>query len=293
MKLIPCNTCGSSNFIFLFEKESSLKEKFLIQKCKKCGLVQVNPQPSFDEVKKYYSNEYFEKRTDRGYDNYYSEKVKTEIERVFKLNLNELSFFEWESSLPNDKNALDIGCAAGYFVNFLKNRGWNAKGIEIAIAPIQFAREKLKLEIIENDFLEWDKEVNEKFDFISLWASIEHLHHPKETLEKIAKHLKPNGRMIVSTCRYGILAISRGINWRFLNVPEHLYYYSYLGLKKNISNTGLIYLSSLSYGSGMTTKKNMSIVYKLLKKFFDWFVKITNQGDMMVFCFKKDQTYPK
>jgi 2-polyprenyl-3-methyl-5-hydroxy-6-metoxy-1,4-benzoquinol methylase len=290
MKLIPCNSCGSFNFEFLFEKESSLKEKFQIQKCRNCGLVQVNPQPSFEEVKKYYSDEYFEKRTDRGYDNYYSEKIKTEIERVFQLNLNELSFFEWESSLGKNKNALDIGCAAGYFVNFLKNRGWNSKGIEIASGPIQYAREKWKLEIIEKDFLEWDKEANEKFDLITLWASIEHLHHPSETLSKISKHLKPKGRMIVSTCRYGILAKMKGVHWRFMNVPEHLYYYSFSGLKKSISNTGLRYISSLSYGSGMTSKKNMSIVYRVFKKILDWLVKYTNQGDMMVFCFEKNQT---
>ena len=49
--------------------------------------------PTEAEVLKYYSNDYFTKRSDRGYDNYYSDKIRSEIERVFLLNLKYLNFF--------------------------------------------------------------------------------------------------------------------------------------------------------------------------------------------------------
>lgn len=287
MIAIPCNSCGESKFHFLFEKKSSKKEIFKIVKCKVCGLVQVNPQPSFEEVANYYSNEYFTKRTDRGYDNYYSDKVRSEIERVFRLNLEDLGFFEWDKTLSIPKRTIDIGCAAGYFVNYMKSQNWQSEGIEIADDPVRFARDVLQLNITKVDFLNWDTEVKERFQLITLWASIEHLHKPKETLAKIYQHLQPNGRMILSTCRYGLLARLKGIHWRYMNVPEHLYYYSLHGIIRECQKIGFTKISSITYGSGMTAKKNSSWFYRISKKFMDWFVKWTNQGDMMAIQFEK------
>jgi 2-polyprenyl-3-methyl-5-hydroxy-6-metoxy-1,4-benzoquinol methylase len=287
MKLIPCNNCDSIEYQCLFFKKSNLGEEFKLVQCKNCKLVFVNPQPSFEQVSKYYSDEYFTKRSDRGYDNYYSEKIRFEIERVFQLNLLDLEFFSWEKTLPSEKSTLDIGCAAGYFVAYMQSRSWEAKGIEIAEGPIRFGREVLKQSIIQNDFLDWDKSHSEKFTLITLWASIEHLHKPKETLEKIYTHLLPNGRMILSTCRYGILAKFNGLNWRFLNVPEHLFYYSRNTIVSQCESIGFKLVKQISYGSGMTSKKNGGVLFRLSKKFFDWFVKFTNQGDMIALVFEK------
>ncbi len=287
MNLINCNTCSSNSFREVLKKESSKAELFTVVMCNNCKLVQVNPQPSFQEVLKYYSNDYFYKRSDRGYDNYYSEKVKSEIERVFKLNLADLDFFSWEADLVDTKSTIDIGCAAGYFVNFMKSRGWNASGIEIAEGPASFGKEKLGLNIYQEDFLKWDVEISQKFDLITLWASIEHLHQPRETLEKIHKHLKPNGRMILSTCRYGLQAKVKGLNWRYLNVPEHLYYYSLSNLIELCNTIGFNKVKHITYGSGMTNKKDANLIFKISKFFMDKIVKWTDQGDMMAIHFSK------
>jgi 2-polyprenyl-3-methyl-5-hydroxy-6-metoxy-1,4-benzoquinol methylase len=293
MELVPCNSCGNDKFISLFEKQSSRKEVFSIVKCKKCRLVQVNPQPTFEEVLKYYSDDYFTKRTDRGYDNYYSDSVRSEIERVFKLNLEDLKFFEWESKQSQPRRSLDIGCAAGYFVNYMKSRDWDSYGIEIAEGPANFAIEKLGLQIFKEDFLEWDKSITQKFDLITLWASIEHLHKPRETLEKIFDHLKEDGRLLISTCRYGVLAKWNGLNWRYLNVPEHLYYYSLHNLIQITEKTGFRYIKHITYGSGMTAKKDASLIFRVKKKLMDNLVKFFDQGDMMAIHFRKPSRQSK
>ncbi len=286
MKLIPCNSCGSNDFNFLYSKSSHLNEFFEIVKCKSCNLVQVNPQPSFEEVAKYYTNDYFTKRTDRGYDNYYSSEIRKEIERVFQLNLSDLNFFKWEKTLKI-KKTLDIGSAAGYFVAYMKYKNWDSYGIEISDEPVKFSVETLKQIVFKEDFLKWDIEQKNKFQLITLWASIEHLHHPKETLRKIYSHLEPNGRVIISTCRYGFLARLRGIKWRFLNVPEHLYYYSKKNLVSLCEELGYKVIQQISYGSGLTAKKNANFIYKLTKLFCDRLVKFTNQGDMIAIMLEK------
>ncbi|PJZ77120.1 class I SAM-dependent methyltransferase [Leptospira neocaledonica] len=285
MQSIPCNTCSNSKFTPLFSKASPKGEIFQIVECDNCKLVQVNPQPSLEEVSKYYEDSYFTQRTDRGYDNYYSEETKKEIARVFNLNLKDLGFFDWERLLGSEKSALDVGCAAGYFLDYLKSRNWKTKGLDIASGPVRFAKESLGLDVEQKDFLTWDLEGTEKFDLVTLWASIEHLHHPKETLQKILKHLKPGGRMILSTCRYGVLAKYLGPKWRYLNVPEHLYYYSLSGIISLGNELGYIPLGHISYGSGLTAKKGSGIFYKTSKKVADWAVKKFDQGDMMAVCF--------
>lgn len=287
MEFLTCNLCGGEEFHLLYEKPSRYGEIFFIQRCKSCGLVQVNPQPSFEETLKYYSEEYFTQRSERGYDNYYSAELRGEIERVFQLNLSDLNFFEWEKSLGLVRTTLDIGCAAGYFVNYMQARGWQATGIEIAEGPARYAKERLGLNIIQADFLNWDTTAKEKFHLITLWASLEHLHKPKQTLEKIYFHLFSGGHLILSTCRYGLLAKFMGLNWRYLNVPEHLYYYSLPLLCKQLENLGFQYVKHITYGSGMTMKKQAGKIFKFTKQILDRAVKFFDQGDMMAVHFLK------
>lgn len=286
MEFVPCNNCNQKEFRPVLEKASAKGDKFQVQKCKNCGLLQTNPRPTFSEILEYYSSEYFHKRTERGYDNYYSSEVRAQIERVLLLNLNDLKFFDYEKTL-SDKKVLDIGCAYGYFLNLLKGRGWDTLGIDIAGEPVQLARERLSLNVIQDNFLEWDKKIQNKFHLITLWASLEHLHYPKETLQKIYKHLHPNGRIILSTCRYGILAKLQGANWRYMNVPEHLYFYTLKQLKEQLEKIGFQFVAQITYGSGLTTKKNASFFYNISKKILDSLVKVLGQGDMMALHFKK------
>jgi len=292
VKKIPCDLCLSDNFFPLFEKESSRNENFLIQKCGSCGLVQVNPQPDLEAVKPYYSASYFQKRTDRGYNNYFSDELKRQLFKVYEMNLNDAGFYQFEKERFYKLNIqkpsfLDVGCAAGYFVEFMKHRGWEAEGIEISNDAASFGIEQLKLKIIVDDFFSSRDLKKESYDFITLWASIEHMHSPVKVMKRIHELLKPSGRLILSTCRYGHLAKFRGKDWRYMNVPEHLYFYSMKNMKRLAAETGFNTLKSFSYGSGFTAKKDSGFAYKAGKIIMDPLVKILNQGDMMVFYLKK------
>ena len=318
-----CSICSSAGLQYLFSKPSKDHINYNIFQCKKCNIAQVSPLPSQEILDSYYSNEYFTSRTDRGYENYYSDETRKEIFRVWNLNLSDLginpnlypinnepsniihnsvgkNLLSNNSSNPkmqsndaiiqfaSDKaRSLDVGCAAGYFVDYMKSLGWQSMGIEIAPDPIKFAREKLKLDIVEGNFLEWDKQAKEKFEMITLWASIEHMRDPLAVLKKILSHLTEDGILILSTCRWGILSKILKKKWRFLNVPEHLFYFGLDEIIKLMHELGYKYHKSITYGSGMTMKKNPSKIFLKLKKFLDWFVKISNQGDMMALCFKK------
>ncbi len=306
---VPCDQCGSSQFLTLFEKDSSRDESFQVVRCVHCDLVQVNPQPDAAAVAPYYEASYFEKRTDRGYDNYFSGELKQQIRRVYEQNLNDLGFFEYEESCLSDAwfmqhceeqagaetehrdyrpRALDAGCAAGYFVEFLQDRGWNSQGVELSRAAAKFGIDELGLNILIADFLTSKRLPKESYDLLTFWASIEHMHSPRRVFERCAELLKPGGRLILSTCRYGLLARWRGEQWRFMNVPEHLFFFSLDGIRNLAADCGFRTVASVTYGSGLTGKKNASLFYRAAKAVADPLVKRTAQGDMMALHFVKD-----
>jgi SAM-dependent methyltransferase len=243
-------------------------------KCSTCSLEFISPRPDTEEIKAYYAPDYFLKRTERGYNNYFSDAVKSEIERVFKMNLADLGFFEFEEKLQGNKRCLDIGCAAGYFVNFMKCRGWESAGIDVSAECVDFGK-GLGLNMARGDYLEGKYEG--KFNLITLWASIEHLHYPEKFIKKISDELDINGRLYISTCRsgFGFKTIS-GENWRYYNFPEHLFYFSISALRKLLEQNGFRILEYRTYGSGFGKPGS------IIRKAADFSAKNFYLGDMMI-----------
>lgn len=275
-----CIVCGSERIKGRFEKISALGESFRLVRCRDCGLEFLNPRPGEEDIKKYYERDYFTKRTDRGYDNYFSPELRTEIERVIRLNLTDLGFFVYEQGLPPKKRALDIGCAAGYFVNFLKERGWRSEGVDVSQDCVAFARGS-GLEVRAGDYRAM--EFRDKFHLITLWATIEHLHHPDKILEKVRGDLAEGGRLYISTCRSGGVNFKGlfGPRWRFYNFPEHLFYFSRRNLGLLLEREGFAVERCATYGSGLGTGGS------LLRKVADFIAKRFYMGDMMLVSARK------
>ncbi len=275
MEYIDCLLCNEDHGKIVFSKASGDGEYFTLVKCLKCGLRYISPRPDKEQIHKYYESGYFLRRTDRGYNDYFSDKVRREIERVIALNLSDLDFFEYEKGLGGDKMSLDIGCAAGYFVRYLKNRNWISHGIDISEKCIDYAR-RSGLEVICGDYLE--TEFKKPFNLITLWASIEHLHYPDKFLEKIFNDLQEDGILYISTCRTGLLSFMKifGKKWRFYNFPEHLYFFSLKTIKELLDRKGFELVKYITYGSGVGRPGS------LLRKCADHTAKKINAGDMML-----------
>ena len=293
MAISKCKICSAAGpNKLLFKKKSKFNEFFDIYRCGTCGSCFVHPQPDDENLSKYYEEDYFSKRTERGYDNYCSDAIRKEIERVFRLNLNDIRFDAWEKSYVRvaenshePLRSLDVGCAAGYFVYYMRERGYDARGIEIGDDVAAFGREKLGLNIKTGNFLSMD--VNEKFDVITSWASLEHMKDPGLFFTKASEILKPGGLLIISTCRYGFFARLYGKKWRYFNVPEHLFFFSIRGLTQLVRNAEFMTWKRISYGSGLTAGLRKGKFYKLCKRVADKFVKKVNQGDMVVIACRK------
>ena len=280
MENVRCVICGNAEGKPLFQKASRDGTLFTLVKCDRCGTEYLSPRPTLDEIGAYYDESYFMKRTDRGYDNYFSEASRQEIERVIKLNLRDLGFHKFEKRLSGEKRVLDIGCAAGYFLAFMRDRGWDATGVDISPACVEFAR-GVGLAVYEDDYLEIA--FARPFDLVTLWASIEHLHHPDRFLEKVHEELNDRGMLYISTCRSGGINFMRlyGKDWRFYNFPEHLYFFSQASIKKLLEKKGFKIIKCAAYGSGFGTAGSIP------RKFADMLAKRLYLGDMMLIAAEK------
>lgn len=109
---------------------------------------------------------------------------------------------DYANLLPLDKNAaiIDVGCGMGYFLLYLKNKGYNnIEGVDICDEQVKWCRNNVcrNVEKVDN-LLNYFSQSISLYDLIIMNDLIEHL--PKEEIvEMLAmarKSLKPGGHLI-------------------------------------------------------------------------------------------------
>lgn len=126
---------------------------------------------------------------------------------------------------------LDIGCGQGEFLGAASKRlHLDLWGIDIAKKNVDFVRKKFHLDKIYNEtpgnFLR--RSGLPKFDIVTMFEVLEHLHNPKEILNEIKQIISPEGYLVLSVPngrRFGKICE----DWDY--PPNHLFRWN----KKSIS----------------------------------------------------------
>ncbi len=120
---------------------------------------------------------------------------------------------------------LDIGCGTGEFLYTIKEF-YNTYGIEPDLDAAVYAREQLGL-VVYNGFLETVDLPEVKFDIVTLWHSLEHISKPVETIQKIEKILKSDGKVIIALPNVASFdARLYRHHWVALDAPRHLWHFT-------------------------------------------------------------------
>lgn len=191
---VDCPFCNYDDYVIVaqgkdFECNLSDQE-FTMVRCKKCGLLRLNPRPKIDELSFIYSSTYnayiFESKLGRimkFFRNYYLRRMIVPLKKI----------------IPSNAVILEGGCGDGDFLINLKKFGninWKLSGNDIS----ETAKEKLKnasIEFYPGRFEDLDK--NKKFDVIILKDVIEHLDQPGKVFASVNEILKANGLFIIET----------------------------------------------------------------------------------------------
>ncbi len=151
--------------------------------CQRCGHVYVNPCPTEEELKAFYQH-YFPPES--------SALWAEQMLGVFRRE--GVDWLRRRRVRPG--RVLDVGCGYGFFLRQLKDRGWQALGVEPAREPARYAREVLGLEV-RTGALEEVPLLAEGVDVVTLWYVLEHLADPLRVLRQVAALLRAGGLLIV------------------------------------------------------------------------------------------------
>jgi len=189
---IPCPLCKADKSGFLF-----IKHTYRYVRCRRCGLVFVNPMPSAEEIATIYDDPlYFANRNEwaYGYNDYFAE-------RDYYTALFERRVRQCEQALGvtngRGRRLLDVGCAAGFLLDVAAARGWEIAGVEVSPHAVKFAQERLG-EAVRMGTLEQAQFDSDSFDAVVMLDVVEHVRDPVGLLREAARVLKPGGVLLLS-----------------------------------------------------------------------------------------------
>lgn len=97
-------------------------------------------------------------------------------------------------------SALDVGCGLGFFSQALKARGADVVACDISEKLLDRVRAEVRCKSVCADALALVEHFGEnRFDIVVSSECIEHTPSPENALQQMARVLKPNGRLAVST----------------------------------------------------------------------------------------------
>jgi len=214
-----CILCGCTDAYFHLEKSG-----YKLYCCPECSLGFLWPMPDEAEViKQYEEHTYF--LTPRyceivAYPDYFTNRHKylmKFLDRVGELQRH-LKLL--------DAKVLDIGCAAGYFVEASVLAGWDAQGIDISELALRYAHPSIRdrlhyVSLYEADFNET------RFDVVFFGDTLEHFSDPIRVMEKTRSLLRPGGWLIADLPNFhSFNARLYKDKWVLLDPPQHLLHFS-------------------------------------------------------------------
>ena len=180
-----------------------------IVRCRHCGLTYSTPRYPDSEIINNYKKVVDEI--------YFSEKDYRKI--TFKKALKLIEKYKTSGAI------LDIGCYIGIFLEVAREAGWKVFGLEPSQWAAKYAREELKLQVLEGITEEAFK-FGVTFDVVTLWDTIEHMTDPLNDLIRIRQLLNDKGFLFISTMNMdSFFARVSGKRWPWL-MDMHLYYFT-------------------------------------------------------------------
>jgi 2-polyprenyl-3-methyl-5-hydroxy-6-metoxy-1,4-benzoquinol methylase len=230
-----CNLCGANDAELMYiEKDRLMKVpgSFPLVRCRRCGLMYLNPRPTLAEMAQYYPEDYLP----------YAVPAENRASWIARVDH---SYGYWkrarliQAAYPSGGRILDVGCATGEYLRMMVRVGpWEAHGTEVSPGAAAHAREVHGLDVCTGELAD-ARFPDSHFDVVTIWDVLEHVHDPTNTLAEIHRILRPSGLAVVRVPD-GSSWDARlfGRYWVGLDAPRHTYVFSAETLSAFLQTTG-------------------------------------------------------
>lgn len=216
-----CPVCSSSQFTVFTEVPDWLvsKEAYTISQCNSCNFKFTSNAPTAENIGPYYNSEEYVEHSDTK-----SGVIYSVYHYARKLMLNfKLSKIKKSTE---GKKLLDVGSGSGYFVNHMKQNGYDVTGVEISDKAVELCKDKFGIHAKNpEEFLAGKLDTD--YDIISLWHVFEHVYTYDEYFELFSKSLKKDGTLILALPNSDSPdAKLYGKYWAAYDTPRHLWHFT-------------------------------------------------------------------
>ncbi len=267
-----CPICNGKHFLphLKVKDETVTREIFSILKCANCTFLVTSPQPDESIIGKYYES------------NSYISHAKSSAQILDKIY-----FLARKLALRNkrqliekytDKGSiLDFGCGTGSFLNYMKLHNWHSMGIE----PSDKAR-KITEELGINVKKNLANLPEQKFNVITLWHVLEHIHELNTTLDSLTHILAQNGTIFIAVPNHKSYdSIHYNSKWAAYDVPRHLWHFnqnniSDLAANHNLEIKAIFPMKMDSYYVSLLSEKyahpDQNLLHRITKALYNGFI---------------------
>lgn len=213
-----------------FEYRTS-PDTFLAVRCRRCGLVYLNPRPTDDEAGRIYPDHYhaFDFKPE-GFGLVYRVRRRLEARRALG----------WCKELPADARILDVGCGDGFHLRLLKEYGqpgWTLEGADTDDRAVTAAK-KAGLTVHRGRVEDLDLPAD-RYHLVLMVMTVEHLADPVGVLRTVRRLLVPGGKLVIVTDNAASpdFALFGGRHWGGYHFPRHPHLFTKPTLRALASRT--------------------------------------------------------
>jgi len=231
-----CPMCGSDRATLLLRQTDRLyrttPKEFGVVRCQQCGLIRLDPQPTPDELRQYYPENYWF-APDRS--------VVARLEEMYRRTVlrGHVRFVARAlRGSPARGPLLDVGCGGGLFLAMMRQRGFRVVGLDNSREAAAVAWRYHQVPAVVAD-LERAPFCPGTFAGIAMSHVLEHLPDPCLYLSAAHRLLAPEGRLVIFVPNAASLQFALlGKRWNGLDVPRHLYDYRDRDVQRILENMG-------------------------------------------------------
>ncbi len=228
-----CPVCGSADEDEFLRAPGDDGHEYRLAKCRRCDMVFQNPRPTADTVALLYT---------ASYPQYQAPRRRGRALGALKRKLFGRTEKTLADRIPVKPGGvlLDCGCGAGAFAAEMRDRGWDAFGMDFSPHAAATARAHYGLRVIEGT-LPHPEVPPGSLDAITLRMVLEHVHDPAQMLRSAFDALAPGGWLCVAVpnvAAWGFRAF--GPAWFPLRLPWHLLHFTPDTLRRAVAGSGFV-----------------------------------------------------